>query len=321
MTGRRQNYRRRRQPAGRTNAIRNNRPRGTSGVDNVVMTGGIKFMTSSTFKLMTDPTHGSALYGVYNCSFSTTTSSSFKDYMEQMQTLYRQYRISRVRVYASLGVNMDNDDRVKLMLFSRANILNTTISDTSLRDYYSLMSAPNTKVKTMVNRSSVKVADVLPVCMCNYGSAGFGQAANPILPSNLQWFQMAQSSQHYWKVGNFAHFLPEGDTDTKAVVYWVQISIKFRDRIVTPLAYSTATSLYDTPPIEPTDLTVTLEDLRTRMLTGAYFPTSASWPSIGNIGTSVGSEELIGCEFRDNADNTHYIIATGQELSVGCNII
>lgn len=266
-------------------------------------------------------------YSINNVSLSTTTSPTLSSYLEGISQQFRQYRMSRVRVYATLGQGMTNDDRISVMFASRVNVLNVSVG-ANASNLRSLLSAANTKILTMVNTSNLKLVDVRPINWCNYASSGFGQTANPLLPSQFQWYSLAQRTQHYWKVANIAQFLPQPSLSpgTKSINYWYEVDFEFRDRISAPVVYDSIGEVpidedQDQPSPETYDLIESQIDLRDHLLTGAYVPTSADFPSIGNIGSTITEAEIIDHTFRDEATTINYIIKMYADGDVGADIV
>ena len=100
---------------------------------------------------------------------------------------------------------------------------------------------------------------------------------------------------------------PNLGIDALGITLIAEVDVEFRGRISNQIVFNTTTINQGIESV-PFDIEESQDDLRNKLLTGAYVPMT-SWPiSIGNIGSSVTSDQIIGLTFRRTSDMTEYEI-------------
>jgi hypothetical protein len=180
----------------------------------------------------------------------------------------------------------------------------------------SINCAENAILRTFTERGNILVADYRPQ------NRMINTYLPPMLPNNLQFYPMEDFDDHRWKGATITAMIPEPSltVNTLGITLMTEIDVEFRGRVTTPTAFTGLTTINQHD--EPTyDLEETQDTLRTNLLSGAYFPLTA-WPiNIGNIGTSVTADQIIGLTFRRQSDMVHFQIDMYENGNYGAIII
>jgi len=170
-------------------------------------------------------------FGLSNINVSTTTAgisnSVYSRLMDTASKTYEEYRIRRVVVRAQCGTGYTNDDRIKSSIFARVDV-NSQPTIASIDNLNSIICAESAVNRTFTERSNVKLVDFRPIC---FSTGGIGASSRPIIPSNLQWYNIDERGSHLWRGATVAPIIPEilspGD---KAITVWAEVEIEFRSR-------------------------------------------------------------------------------------------
>lgn len=259
---------------------------------------------------------GDFAYGITSFNVTPTSNTWIGNILATYSKLYEQYRIRRVVIRAQCGKGFTNDRRIKTLLISRVDVDNQSTSQT-FNTFRELATATNAKVNTLTERGNVAICDYRPIMFDkNFTS----NDVVPVLNNSMQWNRLAGRNNHQWRGAVLGMAIPEPSLDPQElkITLTQEIVIDFRGRIN---EVSAVTSLpAEIPTLNPPtyDLTLTLDTLRTNLLSGTYFPTNITH-SIGNIGTSVLGPELVGNSFRIQASMDVYSIVASEGDSLLCN--
>jgi len=171
-------------------------------------------------------------YGLNNINVSTTNAGIangvYSQLMDTAARSYEEYRIRRVTVHAQPGNGFTNDDRIKTSVFARVDV-NSQPTTATLDNLNSVICSESSVNKTFTERNNVKIADYMPLC---YSSGGSGSASRPMLPTQLQWYNIDERSSHIWRGATICPVIPEGDLapQSKALTIWAEVEIEFRSR-------------------------------------------------------------------------------------------
>lgn len=160
------------------------------------------------------------------------TSSALTDWFKAMAQVYEEYRITRIRIFASLGENMNVDDKIKVMMVSRVDV-DAQYSNDTPNTIQSLLNSQNSNVSTFSQKNRMMLCDYRPV---NVQSAPTVQ--RQILPPQLQWYGTSptQLGIDWWRGATIAAFIPGGAaTDDKKLTLTVSCDVAFRGRATIPL--------------------------------------------------------------------------------------
>jgi hypothetical protein len=170
-------------------------------------------------------------FGYNNINISTTNagvaSAVYNRLITQAALTYEEYRIRRVSVRAQPGAGYTNDDRIKTSIFARVDV-NTQPTTATNDNLNSLICAESSVNRTFVERSNVHLTDYRPIC---FSTGGTGASSRPILPSQMQWYNIDERDSHLWRGSTVAPVIPEivspGDL---SVTVWVEVEMEFRSR-------------------------------------------------------------------------------------------
>lgn len=229
--------------------------------------------------------------------------SPLKPLLQSYAKVYEQYRIRKINIRAQVGKGFDNDKRIKTLVGCRVDVDNqdTTISVSNLQ---AINSAENTVLRTFTQRGNILLAKYRPQCRVNT------TASMPILPNTLQFFPIGDSPTHFWKGAIITVMLPEPtiQPNSLAITLMAEVDVEFRGRVTNPEIF-TLNTVNQTPFPVTFDDSGDLATLRTKFLTGMYFPgTGFETINVANIGTSVTTEEILGAEYRDQNTQLWYTI-------------
>jgi hypothetical protein len=245
-------------------------------------------------------------YGITGFNVSGT-GTPLSDLLDDYGRVFEQYRVRRVRIRALPGRGFTNALRLKTFVASRVDVDHQDTSST-ISNLKSLINAENSVIKTMIEKGNILLADFQPQCRVNT------TASLPILPNRLQFYPVADYETHIWKGAIIGAFHPEVNSQTgTSITLSAEVEVEFRGRVTAPHLYTTEHLNQTAPPPTP-DLTGTLDELRNRLLTGQYVPIGTTWPSIGNIGHTVTSSEMLDQRFRESStQKVFYVSEYSQE--------
>lgn len=259
-----------------------------------------KFMVFNTLPI--NNANSEYSYGLVNFNISGL-GTPLSDLLDDYGRVYEQYRIRRVIIRCTPGRGMTNDLRLQTYVSARVDVdqqpLTATIS--SLK---SLINAENSVTKTFVERGNIKLCDFKPQCRVNT------TASLPVLPNQLNWYPIQDYNTHVWRGSTVGAFLPS-DSFTPGqltVTLSAEVDVEFRGRVTSPTLFTSEHFNQDAPPVIP-DLSGSLEELKNKFLTGAYFPLEAYSFNVANIGTSVTADEILDAKFRDQSTTKTYYIS------------
>lgn len=170
-------------------------------------------------------------FGISNINVSTSNAgianAVYSRLMTQAALTYEEYRIRRVTLRAQPGQGYTNDDRIKSSLFARVDV-NSQATSATVDNINSLICSEASVNKTFTERSNIKVLDYRPIC---FSTGGTGASSRPILPSQMQWYNIDERGAHLWRGATVAPVIPETlQPDEKAITVWVDIEMEFRGR-------------------------------------------------------------------------------------------
>lgn len=186
------------------------------------------FFTTVPFENAT----GDFAYGLRNINISETSAgiapTIYQRLMDTAALTYEEYRIRRVTVHGQPGNGFTNDDRVKTSVFARVDV-NSQPTTATLDNLNSVICSESSVNRTFTERNNVKLADFRPLC---YSIGGTGSSSRPMLPSQLQWYNIDERSSHLWRGATVCPVIPESSISpgTKALTIWAEIEIEFRTR-------------------------------------------------------------------------------------------
>jgi hypothetical protein len=148
--------------------------------------------------------------------------------MTQAALTYEEYRIRRVRVHAQPGTGYTNDQRIKSSIFARVDV-NSQETAATIDNLNSLICSESSVNKTFTERSNVLLLDYRPIC---YSTGGSGEGSRPLLPSQLQWYNIEERDAHLWRGCTVAPIIPEPTTQPNALylTVWIEVEMEFRSR-------------------------------------------------------------------------------------------
>lgn len=217
-----------------------------------------------------------------------------------------------------VGKGYTNDRRIQTIIGARVDV-DEQLKGASLANVQAINGSENTVIRTLAERGNVLLAEYRPIMRKRVGGA---TADDPVLPSHLQWYPLTYSYDHLWKGCTVTGMVPDPtiEPDTLGITIMQEVVVEFRGRVTNDLA-SLSSQLEQGPrPESPQyDIHNTLEELRTKLYTGEYFPLSPDWPTFGDIGGTV-TDELVGLTFRVQATpNDTYKIVIVEDGKYGAN--
>jgi len=170
-------------------------------------------------------------FGLSNINISTTAAGIANTVYDRLMTnaalTYEEYRIRRVVIRAQPGNGFTNDDRIKASIFSRVDV-NSQPTIPDVDNLNSIISSESSVNRTFTERSNVKLVDFRPIC---FSTGGIGASSRPILPSQVQWYNIDERGSHLWRGASVAPVIPETLTpNSKAITVWAEVEIEFRSR-------------------------------------------------------------------------------------------
>jgi len=242
-------------------------------------------------------------------SFNVNANGSpFSELLDDYSRLYEQYRIRRVIIRATPGKGFNNSMRMKTYMCARVDVdqQNDSALITNIK---SLINSENSVLKTFIERGNVKLCDYQPQCRVNT------TASLPILPNNLNWYPLNDYATHIWKGAIVAAFLPEPSLQAGvSVTLTAEVDVEFRGRVSNPILF-TSEYINQTLTAPVPDMTGSLDELRTGLLTGTLFPMSGfENVHVGNIGTTTTAGQILNAHIRVQSTMiVYYISAYSQE--------
>jgi hypothetical protein len=173
---------------------------------------------------------GAFAFGFQDVNIGTAgiAANTYNSLINTAALTYEEYRIRRVTVRAQPGPGFTNDDRIKSSVFARVDV-NSQDTAATLSNLNTLIGSECTVNKTFTERSNIKLVDYRPIC---YSNGGVGASSRPIIPSNLQWYNITERSAHLWRGATVAPVIADPTIlpNTKSIVVWVDCEIEFRGR-------------------------------------------------------------------------------------------
>lgn len=254
-------------------------------------------------------------FGLGSFAFKGDSTQSYAHtYLGKMCDMYEQYRVRRIRVYASPGANMTNDLRIKTQIMARVDPDSFFAQSTGAA--LGLLTGSSNTVTKRLNDTpdGTLLADFNPVV--HPFMAGQSQTNGRMLLNNNCWMMLrdGNSTSRYhldeWRGVQMGFTIPDGtDVDfTIKVQLRFRIDLEFRGRQVHGASYQ-STEL--TLP-KPADFVDSLANLKNGFLTGLYQPIDG-WSNINvaNLGHSVFGPDIIDCTYRRNSDSVYFRIISG----------
>jgi len=147
-------------------------------------------------------------FGIVNIApIVDTTYPAFNNMMRSYRNLYEQYRVRRVRIYASPASNMTYDKCVRTKVLSRIDTSIFQDSASTPNALLRLSACSSTKTNTLQMQANVLIADWNPIASNSELHVGnFFNTNN--LPADLQWHSMTDNNQHRWCGATIAVIAP-----------------------------------------------------------------------------------------------------------------
>jgi len=170
-------------------------------------------------------------FGLSNINISTTAAGIANTVYDRLLSnaalTYEEYRIRRVVIRGQPGNGFTNDDRIKASIFARVDV-NSQPTIPDVDNLNSIISSEASVNRTFTERSNVKLVDYRPIC---FSTGGIGASSRPILPSQVQWYNIDERGSHLWRGATVAPVIPETLTpNSKAITVWAEVEIEFRSR-------------------------------------------------------------------------------------------
>jgi len=164
------------------------------------------------------------------------------------KSLFEQYRIRRVRVFANPGANFTNDIRIKTQVAARVDVdrLPNTATPLSLGQ---LLSSTNTKIKTLRADAPLLLCDYNPRCYHEEQTAG-ADSTQRVLPLNAQWHTLSDIWHQKWKGCTVALLTPDEQylpSTAPTISLRIRCDIQFRGRITDGAAFHSSLITLPTP--------------------------------------------------------------------------
>lgn len=199
-------------------------------------------------------------YGLSNINISTTSggiaSAVYSRLMDTAAKTYEEYRIRPVTVRAQPGTGYTNDDRIKSSIFARVDV-NSQPTVASIDNLNSLICSESAVNRTFTERSNVKLVDFRPIC---FSTGGIGASSRPILPSQVQWYNIDERGSHLWRGATVSPVIPEIlAPNSKAITVWAEVEIEFRSRRPDFANFTSVNPFEPSDPIELSKIEATEE--------------------------------------------------------------
>jgi hypothetical protein len=187
-------------------------------------------------------TTGNFSYGLSNINVSVATAGiangTYAGLMNVAAQTYEEYRVRRITLRAQPGFGYTNDQRIKSSIFARVDV-NSQPTAATIDNLNSVICAESSVNKTFTERSNVQIADYRPIC---YSNGSTGASSRPILPSQVQWYNIDERSAHLWRGATVAPVIAEtlANPNQLAITVWVDVEVEFRSRRPDFASFSTA---------------------------------------------------------------------------------
>lgn len=243
-------------------------------------------------------------YGLTNVNISGS-QHPLTDLLSSYSNLYEQYRIRKMTVRAQVGVGYTNDRRITTLVGCRVDV-DKQLTAATVDNVQAINASENTVIKTFTEKGNVTLATFRPQCRVN------STFSSPILPNKLQYYPIGDASTHIWKGATVTAMIPDTSLifpDQLGITLMTEVVVEFRGRITNPAIFTGLNTINQSGPVATYDIQESQDDLRTGLLTGAYFPISGfSNINIGNIGFTVTPGQIIGAVFRVQSTMKKYVI-------------
>jgi hypothetical protein len=156
-------------------------------------------------------------------------SLTYIEYFTEIARSYEEYKIGQLKLYASVGQGMDNDDRIKTLIATRVDVSGQPqVSDT--HNLRGLLNAASTTIKSFTAANRTLIARVKPIMI-----ASAPLEVRRYLPNQLEWFGLndAQFLQHRWRGVTVCPLIPDVvDFERKYITLFVEVIVHVRGRIM-----------------------------------------------------------------------------------------
>lgn len=298
----------------------NGRPSQANGVSRRDFTVQRKVFTTYERVKLVNANNGLAFgIGFVNLRPNTNYNPYFSQLVETYGKTYEQYRLSRVRIYATPGKNMTNDVRIKSQVACRVDTDGQQMASSS-EHLANILACTNTTIRMLPDARSVLLCDYNPICQALSPSESSPDGRQ--LPSRLQWLAIKDlNSQnlyqyHQWFGAQIALMIPDQSWNVNDVPHLslkISVDIEFRGRVMNGVSLTVG----DLTSPKPDEVTGTQADLRTNLLNGSYFPIDTQGINVANINGSVTDEELIGLKYRRQSDMILFEINNADTPAIG----
>lgn len=170
-----------------------------------------------------------------------TTTSPIADILDSYGRIYEQYRISKITLHAQCGQGYNNSLRIKTQVAARVDVDQFIPDAATGANLQSVLQSQNCTIKTLTERGNVEMCTFRPRQRSNISNL-----SEALLPNNLEWFPIADRQLHRWKGMELAVIIPEPALapNTVRMVFWADITLECRGRIIDPVAFSVNSSLF-----------------------------------------------------------------------------
>jgi hypothetical protein len=174
-------------------------------------------------------------YSIMNVNVDPA-APTYTAYFAELSRSYEEYKIAEIKVYASVGQGMDNDDRIKTLIATRVDVSGQTqVIDT--HNLRGVLNAASTTIKSFTAANRTMIAKVKPIMI-----ASAPLEVRRYLPNQLEWFGLndAQFLQHRWRGVTVCPLLPDVvDYERKYITLFIEVVIHVRGRIMETPAVTT----------------------------------------------------------------------------------
>jgi len=172
-------------------------------------------------------------FGFNDVNISTQSPSgiaavTYNTLMNAAALTYEEYRIRRVTLRAQLGNGFTVDDRIKSSIFARVDV-NSQATTATVPNLNTLIASECCVNRTFSERSNVKLVDYKPLC---YSNGGTGASSRPLLPNQMQWYNITERTSHLWRGATVAPIVADTSIspNTKSMIVWCDVEMEFRGR-------------------------------------------------------------------------------------------
>jgi hypothetical protein len=300
---------------------------GVSRSDNLIQRRSI-----ATWKrvAVNNASNGNA-FGIGNVSINHDNGQSYlKSFLSHMANIYEQYRVRRVRVYAVPGDNFTNTLRMRSTVLSRVDRDAFKPGSTTTTLGY-LSASSNTKMSMLSDLRPTKLGDFQPCC--HPYKAGESQSDGRIMP-NVTWMSLRDDNSnlrfhldewHGMQVALIVAGFNGIPTNAPTLGLRICVDYEFRGRAITDMTYSPVNVTMENDIPVTYDLTQSLSDLKSGILTGSITNLSSGFSSI-NVGNIWGAPEsssinLLGETFRLNSQTYRIDVYSHSDGIMKANLV